>query len=99
LDGKEEEGETATSPLKPNAMVTEETKETDANARRNMNFDAVSGNEIPENRGAMEETGVAPPLPPTYVNPRDRSKLRKTGNSNTDMATSAASFMEDRRAQ
>jgi hypothetical protein len=39
-----------------------------------------------------------PPPPPSYTNPRERTKIRKTTGKN-DLATSASSSEEDRRAQ
>ncbi|XP_071681466.1 uncharacterized protein [Lolium perenne] len=40
-----------------------------------------------------------PPPPPGYVNPRDRTKQRKTDISENELAKLAASLEEDRRAQ
>jgi hypothetical protein len=44
-------------------------------------------------------SGEVPPPPPLYTDPRDRSKLRKVLTTENDLATSAASLEEDRRAQ
>jgi hypothetical protein len=42
---------------------------------------------------------ATPPAPPPYMDPRDRSKLRRTGDNSNTLASSAASVEEDRRAQ
>jgi hypothetical protein len=47
----------------------------------------------------LEHPGAIPPAPPAYVDPRDRTKVRKTGDSSNILASSAASESEDRRAQ
>jgi hypothetical protein len=49
--------------------------------------------------GSEASTEEVPPPPPSYTNPRDRSKQRKTTVPDTDLATSAASSEENRRAQ
>jgi hypothetical protein len=55
--------------------------------------------EPPLNSGT-EHSGVVPLTPPAYVDPRDRSKVRKTTGENSNiLATSAASKLEDLRAQ
>jgi hypothetical protein len=40
-----------------------------------------------------------PPPPPGYTNPRDLTKQRRTSNLTNDLASSAATFEVDRRAQ
>ncbi|KAM0907049.1 hypothetical protein ACQ4PT_016383 [Festuca glaucescens] len=100
LDAEEDEGETVTSPLKPPAKDKNDESDADAGARRNLNFDSPNtGDGSTENISEAEDAGVIPPPPPAYVDPRDRSKIRKTGGAKNDMATSAASSEEDRRVQ
>jgi hypothetical protein len=91
----------AVSPIKPAPNVETGSVEEDANVRKTLDF---SGENL-----VMSTTGTAPmetadpttvpPPPPPYIDPRDRSKQRKMSNTNNDLATSAASTEEDRRAQ
>jgi hypothetical protein len=97
LDEGDELLDSASSPLKTTAM--EISGENDTGARKQLEFDtdldkglALAG---PSEVGDPEEV---PPPPPSYTNPRDRTKIRKTA-VNDDLATSAASSEEDRRAQ
>jgi hypothetical protein len=79
----------------------------DNNARENLaakkQLDMnVAGTESVDTTGlgtASEKEDAPPPPPPEYVNPRDRTKQRKTDHTVNDLATSAASLEEDRRAQ
>ncbi|KAK1612095.1 hypothetical protein QYE76_035768 [Lolium multiflorum] len=97
LDEGDELLDSASSPLKTTAMET--SGENDTGARKQLEFDtdlekglALAG---PSEVGDPEEV---PPPPPSYTNPRDRTKIRKTAVNN-DLATSAASSEEDLRAQ
>uniref|UniRef100_A0ACD5UQD4 Uncharacterized protein n=1 Tax=Avena sativa TaxID=4498 RepID=A0ACD5UQD4_AVESA len=54
--------------------------------------------EPPLNSG-IEPSGVIPPITSAYVDPRDRSKVRKSGENYKILAISAASESKDRRAQ
>jgi hypothetical protein len=80
-------------------MEADEEDRVPANAKKNLNFDEVNPS------GATETTDTDPnlgdvPLPPrpAYMDPRDHVKQWKTCSTN-DLATSAASGAEDRRAQ
>jgi hypothetical protein len=70
--------------------------ENDTGARKQLEFDTdlEKGLDLagPSEVGDPEEV---PPPPPSYSNPRDRTKIRKTAVNN-DLATSAASEEEDR---
>jgi hypothetical protein len=112
LDADEEDGETMTSPLKPPAGAADGMDNVNG-TRRNLNFDGEKSSA--EDNGGTEQDangggkipGVVPPPPPAYIDPRERTKIRKTGDSKVDtttdtenqLAPSAASLEEDRRAQ
>jgi hypothetical protein len=97
LDEGDELLDSASSPLKTTAM--EISDENVMGARKQLEFDTDHDKELalagPSEVGNPEEV---PPPPPSYTNPRDRTKIRKTA-VNDDLATSAASSEEDRRAQ
>jgi hypothetical protein len=99
LDDEEEVKDTAESPLKPGPMEEDIHDDDESKARRKLQLgNETSGNtgsSTPGVDGGLEPT---PPPPPGYTNPRDRSKQRRT-NPESDLATSAASLEEDRRAQ
>ncbi|KAM0917510.1 hypothetical protein ACQ4PT_009435 [Festuca glaucescens] len=105
LDKKDDLRDTATSPMKTNAEETgdgndsTELHDGDLNARKKLGFENMDEDLETEPKATEEEdTGpIVPPLPPAYVKSRDRSKLRRTDSGNS-MASSAASFEEDRRA-
>jgi hypothetical protein len=69
-----------------------------ANVKKNLNFDVVNPSDATETTSSDSDLGVVPPPPPAYMDPRDRAKQRKTSFTN-DLATSASSGAEDRRAQ
>ncbi|KAK1666317.1 hypothetical protein QYE76_054476 [Lolium multiflorum] len=98
LDDPAELKDDASSPIKPTDAIE---SDTGVGARRNLNLNAeVPGTKVPPGT-PMEtaDTDVIPPPPPQYTNPRDRSKVRKTSATPTELAPSAASSEEDRRAQ
>ncbi|KAM0924861.1 hypothetical protein ACQ4PT_004759 [Festuca glaucescens] len=98
LDNDDDLKDSALSPLKDVPM--ENAKEGDMGARKSLNFDSQqtdSGSDSSKTEIAASTEDIPPP-PPSYSNPRDRSKLRKTSEIN-DLATSVASLEEDRRAQ
>jgi hypothetical protein len=68
-----------------------------ANVKKNLNFDEVNPSGSAETTGTDPNMGAVPPSP-AYMDPRDRVKQWKTCSTN-DLATSAASGAEDRRAQ
>ncbi|KAM0883628.1 hypothetical protein ACQ4PT_031533 [Festuca glaucescens] len=98
LDDEGDLKDDAASPIKPAASIE---FDDDVGAKRNLDFsDDNSGSTAPTTT-PMEtvDPDAVPPPPPSYTDPRDRSKLRKTSNTTTELATSAASFEEDRWAQ
>ncbi|KAM0849618.1 hypothetical protein ACQ4PT_053607 [Festuca glaucescens] len=112
LDADEEDGETMTSPLKTTTGAADG-MDSDTGVRRNLNFvdknsstDDIGGAGQVANAGG-QIPGEVPPPPPAYIDPRERAKIRKTGDSKVDtntvsenqLAPSAASLEEDRRAQ
>nr|XP_051217683.1 uncharacterized protein LOC127335131 [Lolium perenne] len=98
LDDEEEIKDTAESPLKPGPME-EDIHDDESKARRKLQIgDATSGDSGSNAPGVSEGLEPIPPPPPGYTNPRERTKQRRT-NPGTDLATSAASLEEDRRAQ
>jgi hypothetical protein len=98
LDADEEKGETVTSPLKT-PINEKENSEAEAAAKRNLNFDDPEANSEGTKSSSVADEEAIPPPPPAYVDPRSRTKVRKTGDSINSMASSAASSEEDRRAQ
>jgi hypothetical protein len=98
LDADEEKGETVTSPLKT-PINEKENSEAEAAAKRNLNFDDPEANTDGTKSSSVADEEAIPPPPPAYVDPRSRTKVRKTGDSTNSMASSAASSEEDRRAQ
>jgi hypothetical protein len=98
LDAAEEEGETVTSPLKT-PINEKENPDAEAAAKRNLNFDDPEANTDGTKSSSVADEEAIPPPPPAYVDPRSRTKVRKTGGSINSMASSAASSEEDRRAQ
>jgi hypothetical protein len=101
LDNTEELEDSATSPEKTAQMDEDKDDHEAAAARKQLDMEALGearpGTIIP---GAdLGDSSSVPPPPPGYVNPRDRTKLRKTDTSDNDLAKSAASLEEDRRAQ
>ncbi|KAM0830845.1 hypothetical protein ACQ4PT_065944 [Festuca glaucescens] len=99
LDDEDDLNDSASSPVKTVPMETVD--DGVSGARKALNLDDKNSEKGPaENTPAIpENSGAAPPPPPSYTDPWDRSKLRKTNATNNDLATSAASFEEDRRAQ
>ncbi|KAM0926966.1 hypothetical protein ACQ4PT_003110 [Festuca glaucescens] len=98
---------TGTSPMKttPTDLGTEgqtEGKETTTCVSRklDMNSVEVSMEDNTRESGTQKtdtlHAGAAPPPPLVYVDPRDRVKLRKTGEPTNNLSTSAASVEEDR---
>ncbi|KAM0824115.1 hypothetical protein ACQ4PT_070420 [Festuca glaucescens] len=103
LDNVEELKDSATSPEKPAPMDEDKgLKDSEnSNARKQLEMqtsEEENTNTSSPGAGAGIEQGTPPP-PPGYVNPRDRSKQRKTDTHDNDLATSAASLEEDRWAQ
>jgi hypothetical protein len=99
LDDGDDLKDSASSPVKPIPMETVDNGE--PGARRTLALvDDISEKE-PSETGLITSgsSEVVPPPPPSYTDPRDRSKQRKTNATNNELATSAASFEEDRRAQ
>jgi hypothetical protein len=98
LDGRDDTKDTASSPMKTNIEDDEEKAENVLGARRMLvHKDGEEGSESKPN--PMEEgLEKTPPPPPPYTDPRDRNKHRKVLSEN-DLALSAASLVEDRRAQ
>ncbi|KAM0926965.1 hypothetical protein ACQ4PT_003110 [Festuca glaucescens] len=95
------------SPMKttPTDLGTEgqtEGKETTTCVSRklDMNSVEVSMEDNTRESGTQKtdtlHAGAAPPPPLVYVDPRDRVKLRKTGEPTNNLSTSAASVEEDR---
>ncbi|KAM0875582.1 hypothetical protein ACQ4PT_036698 [Festuca glaucescens] len=98
LDGDEEAlKDSATSPLKTTPMEESDEGRDMAGTKKQLDFDMEDPNR-PTDAG-LPTTSVeeVPPPPPSYTDPRDRSKQRKTNTTN-DLATSAASDEDDRRA-
>ncbi|KAM0907786.1 hypothetical protein ACQ4PT_015917 [Festuca glaucescens] len=98
LDDDADLKDDASSPIKPTDIAE---TEADAGARRNLNFsDDDPGSKAPP-AIPMEtvDQEVIPPPPPQYADPRDHSKVRKTSTTPSELASSAASSEEDRRAQ
>jgi hypothetical protein len=94
--------DTASSPEKKDdssASVTDgEAHEIEARRKLDMNLNEHGTENGMDTSG---EVGDIPPLPPSYVKTKDRSKVRKTGterNSNEILASSAASLEDDRQA-
>jgi hypothetical protein len=94
-----------TSPSETGTEGSEGAKDvTDTSGKTSMDASLeVQMSDILENpplEGVGTNNGcIDPPLPPPYLDPRDRSKLRKTRETSNILATSAASSEEDRRAQ
>lgn len=100
LDNADDLKDDATSPMKTAPSDVQNLVEEVTDAKRNLDFNSESTD------AAMAQAPIEsvnpvdiPPPPPPYMDPRDRSKLRKTTSSNSDLATSAASSEGDRRAQ
>ncbi|KAM0901939.1 hypothetical protein ACQ4PT_019512 [Festuca glaucescens] len=111
LDTESDLGDTGTSPLKSAPMESRTEgdgteKDTTSGASRKLDMDnsvAAIMDEIIGDSGVQSSKNIhveiAPPPPPAYVDPRDRAKLRKTGDNQNNLATSTASDEEDRWAQ
>jgi hypothetical protein len=110
LDKESDLGDTGLSPMKTSPSETgiegsEGAKDvTDTSGKTSMDASLeVQMSDILENPPlegvGTNNGGIDPPLPPPYLDPRDRSKLRKTGETSNILATSAASSEEVRRAQ
>jgi hypothetical protein len=101
LDEKDDTKDTASSPMKANARGESEEDERANSARKKLGMnDTIMGSkegEIFSDPNGNQLEVPPPPLP--YTDPRDRTKLRKVTTSEKNLATSAASFEEDRRAQ
>jgi hypothetical protein len=97
LDNEKDLEDSATSPEKTAPMDEDKEPKDSENSSARRQLDLNAGISSPGS-GASVEQGTPPP-PPEYVNPRDRSKQRKTDAHENDLATSAASLEEDRRAQ
>jgi hypothetical protein len=97
LDNEKDLEDSATSPEKTAPMDEDKEPKDSENSSARRQLDLNAGISSPGS-GASVEQGTPPP-PPEYVNPRDRSKQRKTDSHDNDLATSAASLEEDRRAQ
>ncbi|KAK1628379.1 hypothetical protein QYE76_002694 [Lolium multiflorum] len=97
LDRNSDLKDTASSPLKEVPM--EQDGDGTMGARKALIFDGEHTDNDSEssNTNAEENPGGIPPPPPAYSDPRERTKLRKT-IATKDLATSAASLEEDRRA-
>jgi hypothetical protein len=96
-DNEDDLADSASSPLKnARAGKGEEVREPPS-AKKNLDFVSEDPGKI-SGRVSDSKSMDIPPPPPAYTNPRDRSKMRKTETSD-DLATSAASNEEDRRAQ
>ncbi|KAK1598116.1 hypothetical protein QYE76_018743 [Lolium multiflorum] len=99
LDDEDALKDSASSPVKPVPMETVDNGVPGA-CRTLALVDDNSEKEPAENDlNTSGSSGVVPPPPPPYTDPRDRSKQRKTNATSNDLATSAASLEEDRRAQ
>ncbi|KAM0822771.1 hypothetical protein ACQ4PT_071297 [Festuca glaucescens] len=110
LDDTADLTDTGSSPMKtmPSDLETEEQsvgKEatTCISRKLDMNSVEITMEDRTKESGTRNtdtlQSETAPPPPPVYVDPRDRVKLRKTGELTNNLATSAASVEEDRRAQ
>jgi hypothetical protein len=110
LDKESDLGDTGLSPMKTSPSETgiegsEGAKDvTDTSGKTSMDASLeVQMSDILENpplEGVGTNNGcIDPPLPPPYLDPRDRSKLRKTRETSNILATSSASSEEVRRAQ
>jgi hypothetical protein len=100
LDTETEEEDTASSPLKTAPMEEDLDDNELAKTRRRLILEDPNSEEGANmGNGSEASTEEVPPPPPSYTNPRDRSKQRKTTVPDTDLATSAASSEENRRAQ
>jgi hypothetical protein len=101
LDDGDDLRDTASSPGKVAPMDEDNNARENLAAKKQLDMN-VAGTESVDTTGlgtASEKEEAPPPPPPEYVNPRDRSKQRKTDHTVNDLATSAASLEEDRRAQ
>jgi hypothetical protein len=100
LDDRDDNKDTASSPMK----ITDagDLKEDDVNlTRRKLNLadivmETTEGYNTTDPIGSPEEV---PPPPPLYTDPNDRTMLRKVSTTENDLATSATSLEEERRAQ
>ncbi|KAM0867345.1 hypothetical protein ACQ4PT_042047 [Festuca glaucescens] len=99
LDDDDGVKDTASSPGKPLPTDGPIEDETDSNARKKLDMDGVETVEENEKMDTGVGDGVAPvpPPPPAYVKNKDK-KQRKENLSENNLASSAASLEEDRRA-
>ncbi|KAM0929804.1 hypothetical protein ACQ4PT_001408 [Festuca glaucescens] len=100
LDNGEDLKDTASSPGKVGPMDEDKDARENSAAKKQLDMNAAETKNLDNTIGTTsgkEET--PPPPPPEYVNPRDRTKQRKTDPTVNDLATSAASLEGDRRAQ
>ncbi|KAM0890503.1 hypothetical protein ACQ4PT_027009 [Festuca glaucescens] len=101
LEKDEDLQDTAESPLKTNPNTGQVVEDNDTNTRRQLAFGNADSGGVGDVIPPQENTGELsdPPLPPTYVKNKERTKLRKTEPSENILATSAASSEEDCQAQ
>jgi hypothetical protein len=97
-DNSEDLEDSAASPMKTKPMEAEEEVRDPTIVKKNINFDEVKPSSSAGTTATDPDTSLVPPPPLAYMNPRDRAKQWKTCSTN-DLATSAASGAEDRRAQ
>ncbi|KAM0895329.1 hypothetical protein ACQ4PT_023907 [Festuca glaucescens] len=105
LDDEGALDDTSSSPEKKGDPIIPEEEENNKNpdARRQLDMNlAAEGKENTMDTEVGLGENLTPPLPPLYVKTKDRTKVRKTGsleNVNENLATSAASLEDVRRAQ
>jgi hypothetical protein len=99
LDDEGDLKDDAVSPIK--TVPNGESGGEDTDVRRNLDFSSDNVGSLPATTIPMETVvpAAVPPPPPLYIDPHDRSKLRKTNSTNSELAASAASFVEGRRVQ
>ncbi|CAM0946611.1 unnamed protein product [Alopecurus aequalis] len=101
LDDEAELDDTASSPTKTPQVEAPSEDDPESGTTKKVDFKDANGIDTGT---AMETNGSAveplvPPLPQVYVKNKDRTKVRNTTESGNSLASSAASFEEDRRAK
>jgi hypothetical protein len=101
LDEKDDIDDTASSPMKTSTADGTKDDVESISARRKLSLvdTVMEAPEGDETSDPKENLLLAPPPPPPYVDPRERTKLRKVNTTEEELARSAASVEEDRRAQ